>query len=866
MEIFLLIILILLTVYFYSSLVTKFNDVDEKLEKIYKQVKKNEDKALREKIENINAATAKEPKKEPGAEKKKEDFPKAPPVAAFEAAKLTVVTEIIPPPPEAPVVKEEVPASPQTSEPRPEPVAAFSATSKQPVIEAITTPISNPVPPKKESLRTPLPPEEDWYTRFRKNNPDIEKFIGENLISKIGIAILVIGIALFVKYAIDKDWIGEVARVGIGILCGGIVLGFAHRLRLKFKAFSSVLVAGGISIFYFTIGIAFHQYQLFNQATAFAIMLGITCFSVFISVAYDRVELAALSLIGGFATPLIVSTGSGNYQVLFTYILILDTGMLVLAYLRKWNLINIMAYGFTMLLYFIWLQSKVIYKPEAPYAGALLFGAIFYVMFILMNIVNNIKERREFKALELTLLLSNTVLFYIAGMQILYYFHPEMRGLFNVGMALVNMVCAFTLYKKYKADPKLVYLLIGLTLTFITVATPIQLNGHYITMVWALEGVLLLWLGQRSEIKLYRFASVAVTIIMLFSLLITWTGVYGSYEDFNLPVIFNKGFITGVVAALSLLGISLLLRKETEIITYQGLNFHPVNYGVFAKALFVAILYISGLFELYYQLQTTGNSTAANYIVMEVYHLLFLVALNIGFANNNNVRLKKGLYTVNYISCIAFVLVFVFLPLSDFRQNLMRYNSNNIGFIFHYLSIVAALFLVKKMYRSPHKFTFESQESTNTVLLAASTVYLLSVELVLHISKFLVDKLSINSSNNELWTKLNELKTVQMHIVKIGFPILWGLLAFALLFLGMKSQNKRLRVISLVLIGITLVKLFIFDINHSSESGKIISFVILGLVLLIISFMYQKIKALLRSDDKNEDTPTPPQQPTTHEK
>ncbi|MEO8760584.1 MAG: DUF2339 domain-containing protein, partial [Bacteroidia bacterium] len=187
-----------------------------------------------------------------------------------------------------------------------------------------------------------------WWDKFKVTNPDLEKFIGENLISKIGVAILVLGIGFFVKYAIDQNWINETARAGIGILCGGIVLGFAHKLRKNFKAFSSVLAAGAIAIFYFTIAIAFHQYHLFSQTVAFSIMVVVTAFSILISISYDRIELAALSLIGGFAAPFMVSTGEGNYIALFTYIMILNTGMLVLAYMRKWNLINILTYIFTV--------------------------------------------------------------------------------------------------------------------------------------------------------------------------------------------------------------------------------------------------------------------------------------------------------------------------------------------------------------------------------------------------------------------------------------------------------------------------------------------------------------------------------------
>ena len=176
-----------------------------------------------------------------------------------------------------------------------ESVVNINETKQPPIQEVQKKPEVQPVIPSvNQSQQQPVKPQvvvhkESWYENFRKNNPDLEKFIGENILSKVAITILVIGIAFFVKFAIDKEWINEIARVGIGVLCGVIVLGFAHRLHKKFKAFSSVLVAGGIAIFYFAIGIAFHQYHIFNQTTAFIIMLLITGFSVFISVVYDRV-------------------------------------------------------------------------------------------------------------------------------------------------------------------------------------------------------------------------------------------------------------------------------------------------------------------------------------------------------------------------------------------------------------------------------------------------------------------------------------------------------------------------------------------------------------------------------------------------
>ena len=91
-------------------------------------------------------------------------------------------------------------------------------------------------------VKQPAPaiPHESWSEKWVKNNPDLEKFIGENLISKIGIAILVLAIGFFVKYAIDKNWVGPVGRVAIGIICGGILVGLAHKMRNSYRSFSSI--------------------------------------------------------------------------------------------------------------------------------------------------------------------------------------------------------------------------------------------------------------------------------------------------------------------------------------------------------------------------------------------------------------------------------------------------------------------------------------------------------------------------------------------------------------------------------------------------------------------------------------------------
>jgi uncharacterized membrane protein len=204
-------------------------------------------------------------------------------------------------------------------------------------------PVFNPPPPKPS---------------FFERNPDLEKFIGENLISKIGIGILVLAIGFFVKYAIDNNWIGEVGRVCVGLLCGGILVGLAHKLRNSYKSFSSVLIGGGMAVFYFTITLAYHNFHLFGQTASFVILIAITAFAVALSLLYDRQELAIISLVGGFSAPFLVSDGSGHYQTLFIYLIILNAGLLILAYNKAWRLLNLLAFIFTVVIFGGWLFTN----------------------------------------------------------------------------------------------------------------------------------------------------------------------------------------------------------------------------------------------------------------------------------------------------------------------------------------------------------------------------------------------------------------------------------------------------------------------------------------------------------------------------
>lgn len=680
-----------------------------------------------------------------------------------------------------------------------------------------------------------------WIDNFLEKNPDLEKFIGENLINKIGIAILVLGISFLVKWAIDNDYINEAGRVGVGFLSGGILIGIAHRLRINFKAFSSVLIGGGLAVLYFTIAIAFHEYQIFNQTIAFVLMVLITGFAILLSIAYNRMELAILAILGGFATPFLVSTGEGNYIILFTYITILNTGMLVLAYFKRWHPINVIAYVATVILFGGWLTREFVIMKNVPHTGALFFATVFFLIFFFMNIINNLRRGDKFRVGVIIILLSNTFLYYAAGMIILDDFIPGSKGIFTAILAIFNFGFAYVFYRQKSIDRNLVYFLIGLVLTFVSLIAPVQLKGNYITVFWAAESVLLLWLSLQSGIKVIRFASVLVTALMIVSLIIDWEALYFSYKSEleHSRIIFNKGFLTGLFSSVALFASGIIAGKfsETKIVY--------INKHIFGKIILITgfvVLYFTGRFELIFQADQYVELRNFSITMISVYNYAFALAVLI-WAQISKPTKQAYIRIAIGIWAALIYLVYYHIVYGSLRNNI--FNNENVElshFMFHFVAIILLVIISIISLQAVYQFFYPKITKFNYSLwiFIFLWVFILSAELDnIIVITFFKEDVSVY-----YWIK-------QSH--RIGFPILWGVCSFILMLIGMKKEIRQLRIISLSLFMLTVVKLFALDVWEMSEAGRIAAFVLLGVFLLIVSFLYQKLKQLIIDEDSNKN-------------
>lgn len=660
----------------------------------------------------------------------------------------------------------------------------------------------------------------------------IDQLFGENLLTKIGIVTLVLGIAFFVKYAIDQQWINEIGRVGIGVLTGGLIIAVAHKLKGEYQVFSSILVGGGISVLYITITLAFREYELFPQSAAFALLIAITLFSVILSLYYDRKELAIFSLLGGFASPLMVSTGSGNYIVLFSYILILNTGMLILAFRKNWHIIGIISYVLTLIFFWSWLMASF----ENRFKGATLFATLFFAQFYILALADHFRGSHKITAYQGILILTNNLSFFLACLTIFNGYTYDIKGLITIIIAAINAVIMIALFRKSEIDRNLIYLIIGVVMTFVNLAIPIQMDGYVITMFWAVEMSVLLWLWQKSQIQIFRVGFLAVSVLVIISYIMD---VFGNYilTETPLPIANNPIFITGLVVIAGFFFSRLLLKKEEDGSTIKigNINLFSVQECIrIVGFLLIAFTYLVPFIEINYQVEhrlEIDYDTTLRYMVMAAYTSVYVSVLS--FLCRKQLAQQGLVFALLSIFTVIYSLVY-WNYVTDLRDSIYQYQVYaKAYFLLHVVAVVPVMLVIITLVRNVKTAALNSIKPFYWGMTVVSTL-LLSIE-----AENIGVMLFGNADNYSL---------VLYDVRTFVFPVLWALIAMGIMIWGLKGKEVILRKISLIFFGLIIVKFYAYDVWHMSQAGRIISFIMLGVIILLVSFLQQKIKTLVKED------------------
>ena len=385
-----------------------------------------------------------------------------------------------------------------------------------------------------------------------RSSDDLEGKIGKLWLNRIGVVAILIGVAYFIKYAFDSQLIGAAGRIALGLLSGIAVIVLSEIVRRQGQvAFSYSLKAVGIGVLYLSLWGAFQVYHLIPAEVAFGAMLLVTVFTVILALTQDAEILAAFAIIGGFSTPVLLSTGTNAEVFLFSYVGLLDLGMLALVFLKPWRRLLWGSFVGTLILYVGWYGRYYQHAAQSVTVGFLLF---FVAIFATVPLVTPLSRSRWHSGFSITLTvlpLLNAALGFLALFEI---YDKEFTTLtwWALGFAAAYLAISSQFKRRVKSDPdvvKLVNLLhIAIAVAFITIAIPLKLDSHWITLGWLIESAVLLGIAVRTNTDFLRwFAGAALTLGIVRLL---------SFDNFHVDtLVFNARFATYVVAVAILGGI-----------------------------------------------------------------------------------------------------------------------------------------------------------------------------------------------------------------------------------------------------------------------------------------------------------------------
>ncbi|UCB43634.1 MAG: DUF2339 domain-containing protein [Dehalococcoidales bacterium] len=416
--------------------------------------------------------------------------------------------------------------------------------------------VTPPAPPKS---RTPRAIEREW-----------EQILGGSWLARIGVLAIIIGVGFFLKYAFDQNWLGPTARVILGVVAGLIMIGGGHYWGKKYPTFAQAISGGGIALLYLSVFAAYTMFGLVDFYPAVALLLLISISSALLALRYNSMALAIISIIGAFVAPFVLSVATGGASGtggvieasqsfwLLVYVMVVDLGVLWLSTFRKWRWFTLMALAGSLIVFGVWYNR---FGDEVSLLTSMGSLTIIFLIFVAATTLYHIIWRRVSRDFDYILMAVNATSYFGISYGLMWNDLSEWLGGFSLLMALFYSGLAYIFIKRGAVNVRLAFFALGITLLFLTIAIPVQLNDTaWTTIAWAAQGTILLWLSLKLRMPLLRITSYIVFTVTFIRLLFFDTTV--SLRDFT-PVL-NERFLAFIFGIVAMYLAGYLLWRERE--------------------------------------------------------------------------------------------------------------------------------------------------------------------------------------------------------------------------------------------------------------------------------------------------------------
>lgn len=758
------------------------------------------------------------------------------------------------------------------------------------------------------------------------SNRDLEFKFGSKIFTVVGAVAVIFGLGFFLRYAFENNLISETMRVVLGLISGTIFLGFGEYTRRKYPLYGQILTGLGIGAFYLSIYAAFNFYALIGMPLAFVLMIFVTAFGVALAIWNDSMPLAALAQFGGFVTPFLLSNGVYDANILFSYVALLDIGILAIAYFKLWRHLVVLGYVGTAITYLVWYMN---YKEEM-FSLAVGYATLFFVIFLGILLMHFLKKRAPQDEADLALTTINSAGYFLICYNIFNFAHYDLLGLFTALLAILHIGIGLVVAPDDERAKRFRFFLIGIGLVLSVIAVPIQFEKFWITIAWAAEGLVLTFLGFQMGSKKIRYFAQGIFLLSFLRLLlidgvqepdVPWlnsrmltylfsiiimsiaSGIYYYYKDqvdgeekpfLNLlPLLpafllfwgitleinsfFGKfwlgvswsmiGFLIASISfgvknlALRVLGLLVFVATFLRLILIESnsnLQTPWVNERTFA---FLVAILMGGLMAgLYRAFRDTAAPNEYEFsfsaLLLYVYVLVLWVLTSeiLKFYPERDYWLPiiwslgallggwASLYLKNvYLQAtiiITFIMAAVHLLFKEGSVDITTYTPIINTRVFSFLAVV----LAGVLYMNIFNYFKDLFDAPNTKNIKGGFYFVISFLLL-----FLVSREVLDIFNRQFYLLLPEdqsTKAVSFDNQKrAALSVTWTLYSLIMLVIGIIKKSAWTRIFGLTLLSVTIIKVFLYDTANLDNLYRSISWITLGLILLIAGYLYFRFKS-----------------------
>jgi uncharacterized membrane protein len=594
-------------------------------------------------------------------------------------------------------------------------------------------------------------------------------------------------------------------------------------------------VGAGLSVLYLSAYASFNFYRLEDQAMAFVLMSAVTVMTFIQAFRFDSLAVSLLGWVGGFLTPVLLSTGHANEAALFTYISILDAGLLAIVALKdNWVVLQPLTLVATYLIYVAWYVD--FYTPgDLPTTAISLtvFWGLFYALDV-SHIIRSTKRRLETR--EAVAVLS-AFFYYLALYSIIDPEHHEYLATVTLGLGAAYLV---TIAALKRFNPARVtearFALTGALL--LVIATALRFTGLDTVFCWSMEALALVLAAVYWNEPGVLGGAAALYLAAIIKLLATsgWYN-YGPAETF-VPLVNRR--------ALAFLGLAAAGALGTEAIRRAGraANKAIITLFDYSWCLALFLLLAVEIQDEFGRLVAASNDREwlqfATYLAIGVGWMVCALMLA-GYGAERRLRapLDIGLFAAGASVSIVAIAGFSYQPIADCSP-IINVRAGAFAAV-----LIGLLIFLGWTGHHEHRQNWPKWSHSAFLAVFCLMIFVLcTAETRDYFGKTLVPMRQAYSTD-VMNLKLEEAMRKYTNLQQVALSLVWLVYSILLIGYGIWRRILSLRIIAIIIFGIAILKIFIYDLSFLETLYRIFSFIGLGLILLSVSFLYQRFKSAI---------------------